>query len=615
MPRRAQLGHFVLREEIAHGGMGTIFRAFDPTLNREVAIKVLREDLAADPKFVEEFLREARNAAAISHPHIVQVHFVGEQEGEYYIVLELLEGRNLRDIIEKDGPIPEEQALDYTIQAAEALRAAYRYSMIHGDIKPANLFVTSEGVKVLDFGLSKLANVEVPASGEIWGSPYYISPERVGQKAEDFRSDIYSLGATLFHMLTGRPPFDANDIGELALKRLNEKPPLLRSLNPEITERTEEVVNKMLNKSPLLRYRDYDHLLEDLREARTAATAKRLGITIGFGAEAEQPKPPQPAQAPPTRRLRWPLVVGGLILVAIAAGIAAYVHFRLPPPPTPQPPPTPAPTQPTPPPPPPPPPAVTTTTAPPVDAEQAAAEEEARRAAEAARLAAERERQARIAAEKKRVQAFFGELSALLAAYDYVGARDRFNTLLNELQTPEGKQLLHTREALVRYLVMFQTQLGADVSRQPYPRGDLETRSGGQLMGRVTRVTPTQIVVALPYGEIVTTWPEIQPASVVRMAEYYAAAARTTEPAGLLAQRYLAIAAFCKQVDLPCPAAAYAREALKHSTAIEADVKAIFGKIPDLCPPPRPVAPVEPPPPPPPPPPPKPLPPLKKSST
>jgi serine/threonine protein kinase len=224
MALSSKLGHFNLIEEIAHGGMGTVFRAFDPTLNREVAIKVLREDLAHDPKFLNDFLQEARSAAAISHPHIVQIYFVGEESSQYYIVMELLKGRTLREIIEKVGPMNEEEAIDMTVDVIEGLRAAYRNQMIHGDIKPANIFIADDvGAKILDFGLSKLANVDVAPDQGIWGSPYYISPERVGQKAEDFRSDVYSLGATLFQMLTGHPPFEADTPEELAAKRLTTR--------------------------------------------------------------------------------------------------------------------------------------------------------------------------------------------------------------------------------------------------------------------------------------------------------------------------------------------------------------------------------------------------------
>jgi serine/threonine protein kinase len=322
MAPTSKLGHFNLLEEIGHGGMGTIYRAFDPTLNREVAIKVLRENLARDPKFLNDFLREARSAAAISHPHIVQVHFVGQEASQYYIVMELLKGLSLREIIDKDGPLSEERALDVAIDVAEGLRAGYRNQMIHGDIKPANIFVTDDvGAKVLDFGLAKLANVEVSSEEGVWGSPYYISPERVGQKAEDFRSDVYSLGATLFHMLTGRPPFDAPKPEELAVKRLNEKPPLLRDFDPNITKKTEQVVNKMLNKSIMLRYRDYDALLEDIRDAKTEATAKRLGVDL-------HPELKPPDRAEPSRKSSLALVLTAVVAIIVIVAALAYVFWQ-----------------------------------------------------------------------------------------------------------------------------------------------------------------------------------------------------------------------------------------------------------------------------------------------
>jgi len=326
MALSSKLGHFNLLEEIAHGGMGTVFRAFDPTLNREVAIKVLKENFARDPKFLNDFLQEARSAAAISHPHIVQIYFVGEEDSQYYIVMELLKGHTLREIIERDGPMDEERSLDMAIDVVEGLRAAYKNKMIHGDIKPANIFLTEDvGAKVLDFGLSKLANVEVAPTDGIWGSPYYISPERVGQKAEDYRSDIYSLGATLFQTLTGHPPFEADTPEELAAKRLNEKPPLLRDLNPNITRKTEEVVNKMLNKSILLRYRDYDALMEDLKDAKTEATAKRLGVDLH-----PELRPPEPEPGSGQTKSALPLVITAIVVVLVIVGALAFVFWRKP---------------------------------------------------------------------------------------------------------------------------------------------------------------------------------------------------------------------------------------------------------------------------------------------
>src|ERR1041384_491686 len=264
----ATLGPYELGEEIGRGGIGRVFRALDTVLNREVAIKVLREDLARDPGVVGGFIQEARYATAINHPHIGRVFGLGQVNGCKYLVMELLLGRALDQIIAQDGPVPEERVLHIAHDVARALNATYEFGLIHGDIKPANIFVTQEaGAKVLDFGLARLANIGLCASDGVWGSPCYISPERVSQTTETEASDIYSLGATLFHALTGVPPFDGSNHEDVALKRLTEEPLPVRALNPHITARTERMVDRMLNKSRELRYGDYDALLADLSQA------------------------------------------------------------------------------------------------------------------------------------------------------------------------------------------------------------------------------------------------------------------------------------------------------------------------------------------------------------
>ncbi|MGB8352963.1 MAG: protein kinase [Chthoniobacteraceae bacterium] len=322
-----KLGHFELHDQIGQGGMGTVFRAFDPSLNRNVAIKLLDEELAQNSKFVEEFIREAQNAAAISHPNIVQIYFVGEHENNYYLVMELLTGHSLSAIVEQDGPLAEVLALRVAIEIAEALKAAYTSNqMIHGDVKPQNIFVTYDhGSKLLDFGLAKLANVEVTVSDGVWGSAYYVSPERIGQKAEDFRSDIYSLGATIFEALVGRPPFDAPTVEELASKRLLEKPPLLRTINPNISKRTETVINKMLAKSPLLRHLDYDSLISDLRKAEASAMggATPSSDTAPLGGRTTGHIPVVVA-----RKSQLPLIITICTTVLLIGGALAFVMLK-----------------------------------------------------------------------------------------------------------------------------------------------------------------------------------------------------------------------------------------------------------------------------------------------
>ena len=475
MPLTSKVGHFNLLEEIGRGGMGSVFRALDPSLNREVAIKVLREELARDPKFVTDFVREARSAAAISHPHLVQVHLVGAEAGQYYIVMELLAGRPLSEIIDKEAPLDEERALDIGIDVTEGLRAAYRSQMIHGDIKPANIFLTKDqGAKVLDFGLAKLANVEVPTAKEVWGSPYYMSPERVGQKAEDFRSDVYSLGATLFHALTGRPPFDAEEPDELAAKRLNEKPLLLRELNPNITKKTEAVVNKMLSKSALLRFLDYDALLEELRAAKTEATAKRLGVELHPGS--------RPAAR--ARKPRWLSVLAdAAVVVLVVTGIAVFFMKRQQGrPPKPETPAT-APTT----------PAPAPVVSQPSPAPSAPVSDEERQKAEEARQEAERQR-ALEETERQLVQGLDWDIKELWPKYDFNGVLAACEAINEKLTTDEGRSVLQPRVTAARLLTQFRTQLADDFQRQPYEHADLQTLSDTTLPGKVVRTTDSQII-------------------------------------------------------------------------------------------------------------------------
>lgn len=568
MAETPKLGHFDLLEELAHGGMGTVYRAFDPTLNREVAIKVLREQFAKDPKFLEEFLREARTAAAISHPHIVQVHFVGDHEGRYYIVMELLKGRTLRAIKEQDGPLTEERALEMAMQVAEGLRAAYTTQMIHGDIKPANIFITDDiGAKILDFGLAKLADVEVSGTGEIWGSPYYLSPERVGRKAEDFRSDIYSLGATLFDALAGRPPFDAEKPEDLAVKRLSEKPPLLRSINPKITAKTEEVVNKMLNKSPLLRYRDYEHLLEELGEAKTASTAKRLGITLLPGAGGLVAPPAVEAAPPPPAKSRLPLFIGLavgavavilLILLVAMPRSATDTASRT----TNHPPAALAVTT-------APPPTTTGQTPPPAPP----------------RPATDLEVQRKIGEDKAAIEEVLLAVNPFWATYDFQTALAQLEEVNRRLATGPGRKALLPSLAAARFLVEFKKQMTADFVRQPYDRHDVVTRAGVALPGRIAGATDDNLVAAMQYGETTVAWRDLAPVALVQMAEFYGGVFAMMDSPAIVARRHLKLAVFCHQYGLEQKAAFHATEAIKLDTALRQDVVDVFGTVPIYKPP------------------------------
>jgi len=269
-----QMGQYELLEQIGRGGSSEVFLANDPVEHRQVVIKLLREDLADDAGVVIDFIQEASTMSVLKHPHICEVYCVGEQDGWYYIAMERLLGLTLAQMIEEQGPLPEPLALQLGLDIVSALSAALQLRKIHGDIKPANIFVTTdERAKVLDFGLSRLTSVGHWASDGVLGSPHYMSPERVQHQTETYSSDMYSLGATLFHALTGQPPFEADSRESLALMRINTPAPQVRSLRPDVTEATELVIQSLLKKNPLLRPQDYGQLTDQLQSAHQVATS------------------------------------------------------------------------------------------------------------------------------------------------------------------------------------------------------------------------------------------------------------------------------------------------------------------------------------------------------
>src|SRR5438093_8595738 len=192
--------HFSVVETLGVGGMGTVYKARDTLLDRFVALKLLRRDLSSEAEHASQLQQEARIAASINHPNVIQVFSSGTDHGQFYLVMELVDHRSLDDLIEQQTNLSEKLVLETGIQVAKGLRAAYRQGLIHRDVKPANiLFVDEQTAKISDFGLAGAATQKSETREEIWGTPYYVAPERLNNAPEDFRSDIYSLGATLFH--------------------------------------------------------------------------------------------------------------------------------------------------------------------------------------------------------------------------------------------------------------------------------------------------------------------------------------------------------------------------------------------------------------------------------
>jgi len=261
--------HFVLVETLGVGGMGTVYKARDTLLDRFVALKLLRQDLGTGIDHAAQLQQEARVAASVNHPNVVQVFSSGTDHGQFYLVMELVDHGSLDDFIEQQTRLPEEQVLESGIQVAKGLRAAHRKGLIHCDVKPANiLFVDEQTAKIGDFGLAGVAAEGAETRSEIWATPYYVAPERLNNELPDFRSDIYSLGATLFHAIAGKAPIEGETSSAVALRELKNRPLDLRKIMPEVSEATARVFHRMLAPEPAQRFSSYDELVAELEGAR-----------------------------------------------------------------------------------------------------------------------------------------------------------------------------------------------------------------------------------------------------------------------------------------------------------------------------------------------------------
>src|SRR6266404_6292109 len=260
--------HFVLVETLGVGGMGTVYKARDTLLDRFVALKLLRQDLGPGIGHAAQLQQEARVAASVNHPNVVQVFSSGTDHGQFYLVMELVDHGSLDDFIEQQTRLPEEQVLESGIQVAKGLRAAHRKGLIHCDVKPANiLFVDEQTAKIGDFGLAGVAVRAAEARGIVWGTPYYVAPERLNNDPEDFRSDIYSLGATLFHAIAGKAPIEGETNSSTALLELKQQPLDLQATAPDVSVATVEVLQRMIASDPAQRFSSYDDLVAELERA------------------------------------------------------------------------------------------------------------------------------------------------------------------------------------------------------------------------------------------------------------------------------------------------------------------------------------------------------------
>ena len=257
-------------EKIGNGGMATVYKAADKILKRNVAVKILRDEFTTDEEFIKRFEVEAQSAARLTHPNIVSIYDVGVEDNLHYIVMELIQGKTLKEIIlEEKGPLPWKWSVNVTIQIASALETAHRNNIIHRDIKPHNIIITEDGIaKVTDFGIAKaVSNSTITAFGTTIGSVHYFSPEHARGGFTDAKSDLYSLGVVLYEMVTGRVPFDADTPVSVALKHMQEKPEEPIEVNPNVPVAVNKIIMKALQKDTTLRYQTATEMLDDLRKS------------------------------------------------------------------------------------------------------------------------------------------------------------------------------------------------------------------------------------------------------------------------------------------------------------------------------------------------------------
>ncbi len=351
-------GRYKVLSKLGSGGMADVFLAEDEQLSRKVALKLLHERFAADPDFVERFRREAQAAAGLQHPNVVSVYDRGRYEDTYYIAMEYLPGRSLKQLIREEAPLEPLRAIEIAIQILKAARFAHRRGVIHRDLKPHNVIVDdADQAKVTDFGIARAGASDMTETGSIMGTAQYLSPEQAQGLSVGAGSDLYSVGVVLYEMLTGRVPFDADSPVTIALKHVSEAPIPPSQLNPLVPPELEQVVLWVLNKNPADRPTDADQLITALENAkisiesaaagentaRMAAVAALAAAGAGGGgalgalaATAPAPYPEQSANGGGVtedreryRRDRNPWLpwLIGLLVLLLVAGAAAAAYF------------------------------------------------------------------------------------------------------------------------------------------------------------------------------------------------------------------------------------------------------------------------------------------------
>lgn len=312
---------------IGRGGMGAVFKAIQLSMNRLVALKILPISLAKDKIYIRRFLREAKSAAQMNHPNLTRVYDVGSYRGVFYFSMEFVEGATLLDLIKSEGRLDVLTATDIALQAARGLRHAHSHSIVHRDIKPENIMIATEGaVKITDMGLAKRTDTvehDITVTGQVIGTPCYMSPEQITMpKSVDARSDIYSLGATFYHMVTGRRPFYGENSAQTMLKVVGEDPEWPRS---EIPPPVLRVIRRMMSKDPDRRHLDTDELIEELLYLKERVfsphRSRRLAFITSLAAPSPTANPSEAAAIVEAPSRRFTLTLAIVALVAVIAAV------------------------------------------------------------------------------------------------------------------------------------------------------------------------------------------------------------------------------------------------------------------------------------------------------
>jgi serine/threonine-protein kinase len=265
-----QLRQFELQSKIASGGHGKVYKAFDTVLSRYVAVKLMRKELESDPVALESFYREARACASFNHTNIIHIYSYDELDGQRYLVMELADAGSLDSMIERHQRLGEYEVLQIGIKIASALNMVLRHNLLHRDIKPGNiLFNVENEPKLVDFGLARNVDAEPESTTVTEGTPYYVAPEKIKREKETPLSDMYSLGCTLYHSLTGHVPFEAPSVEELVAAHVHTAPTPPNRVNPDITQATSDAIMKAMEKNPADRFLSYDEFQMAFEAART----------------------------------------------------------------------------------------------------------------------------------------------------------------------------------------------------------------------------------------------------------------------------------------------------------------------------------------------------------